>query len=41
VFDSLKPAISLEKMLELNTTGNASLKKYITESCEWLSEVKE
>jgi hypothetical protein len=41
VFDGLKPVISLEKMLELNTTGNASLKKYITESCEWLSEVKE
>ncbi len=41
VFDRLKPAISLEKMLELNTTGTASLKKYITENCEWLSEVKE
>jgi hypothetical protein len=41
VFDGLKPAISLAKMLELNTTGTASLKKYITKNCEWLSEVKE
>lgn len=41
VFDGITPPISLNQMVGLQRDGAGSLKKYISEHCEWISEVNE
>lgn len=41
VFDGIIPQIELNKMVELQREGSGSLKKYVSEHCEWISEVNE
>ena len=41
IFDGLTPTIPSEKMIELQRHGPGELKKYISEHCTWITEVKE
>ncbi|CAB4007206.1 Hypothetical predicted protein [Paramuricea clavata] len=41
IFDGITPPVTLNQMVELQKDGTDSLKKYISEHCEWISEVNE
>ena len=41
IFDGIKPNLPLHQMIELQRNGSGALKKYISEHCTWISEVRE
>ena len=41
IFDGMKPHLPLHQMIELQQNGSGALKKYISEHCTWISEVRE
>ncbi len=41
IFDGIIPPITLNQMVHLQREGTGSLKTYINEHCQWISEVNE